>query len=236
MQIVEAVARHEWWPYRTMEMDGGSPDTLWLAVPPDRERELLNELTVAWSDLEWLVMGTWHRKQAALSAQGFAERYPGLARELVGRGESESPRGLVSSSEWCIADPACSLLYDFLSIVRRARGKGGCLVLAPPGFSRRTWYALSAGMQWRSVLAAEFDGPGGIEELDREIIAQYLSQLAKNGFAAMIPLDFHPCGGYVVVGNRERLASMANRLPKTIASYSAIEVANLVAGGGGLAL
>jgi hypothetical protein len=236
MQIVEAVARHEWWPYRTTETDGGSLDTLWLAIQPDRERELLSEIAVAWSDLEWLVMGTWHRKQAALSTQGFTERYPGLTQELVARGELESPRGLVSSSEWCVADPACSHLYDFLSVVRRARGKGGCLVLAPPGLSRRTWYALSAGMQWRSVLATEFDGPGSIDELDREIIAQYLSQVVKNGFAAMVPLDSHPAGGYAVVGNRERLASMADRLPKTITSYSAIEVAKLVAGGGGLAL
>src|SRR5579872_6925367 len=98
MQIVDNVTQYGWWPYRAANPDELS--SLWLPAWPDQEFKLLSRLAAAWSGLEWLAMGTWHRRDHELPAKGFADRYPGFAREIIAHSDSESPRGFTSHSEW----------------------------------------------------------------------------------------------------------------------------------------
>jgi hypothetical protein len=237
MQIIENVARYDWWPYRAADSGKASNvSSLRLPVEPAEEPGLLLELAAAWSELQWLAVGTWHRRQRGLPAQGFAARYPGLAREIIARCDSEGPRGFVSHSEWCVADPSSYRIHDVLSVFRKSRGKGGCLTLGSPSASRRSWYTLSMAAVWRSVLAIELEGPDGFDDLHAAIVAQYLTSIMKEELVAMIPLDFHPMGGYVILGGDEQVSMMANLLPPALPSFSAASVAGLFAHGGGLAL
>lgn len=172
MQIIENVAQYDWWPYRAA--DSGELSSLWLPALPEKEFELLARLATAWSGLEWLVMGTWYRRDRELPAQGFVDRYPGFAREIIAHGDSVSPRGLASHSEWCVADPGSNHLHDVLTVIRKSRGKGTCLTLGLPSVSKRTWYAISMASSWRGSLALEFESSRGLEHAHEAIIAQQL--------------------------------------------------------------
>lgn len=234
MQIVENVTQYDWWPYPAT--NSGELSSLWLPVSPDKELELLSGLATAWSGLEWLVMGTWHRGDRDLPAKGFADRYPGFARETIALSDSESPRGFMSHSEWCVADPASPHLHDVLTVIRKSRGKGVCLTLGQPSASKRTWYAVSMAATWRASLALEFESPRGLGGIQEAIIAQYLSGMVAAELVAMVPLDYHPLGGYVMLGGAGQLSTMADMLQPELSSFSAASVAKLFSDGGGAAL
>jgi hypothetical protein len=236
MGVIEDVERRAWWPYPTSDVSArGGLGSFWLPSPPSGEAELLSELASAWSDMTWLLMGTWHRKQRDLPARGIADRYPGLACEVFARSESESPRGIISNAEWCVADTSSSHLFGFLDFLRRSRGKGGCLALVPKGSSPRTWYALSTGMLWRSTLALEVESAISLEGIHASIISQYLSQMVECDYISMVPLDHHPWGGYATFGKAERLASVATNLSNVRLGSSEADARDIFAHGGGIA-
>ncbi len=243
MQIIEDVSQYEWWPYPAVDLSSWRPEwpewptlsSLWLAVNPDEEPELLARLATAWAGLEWLVMNTWGRKQRDLPAQGFTERYPGFAREIIARSDTESPRGFVWHAEWCVADPSSRHLHEVLSAIRMSRGSGGCLTLGSSSPSRGTWYALSTAMSWRSAFPFEFKG-AGYARIQDTIAGAYLHSIAAANLIAMVPLDYHPLGGYALLGSSEQLSVIAGMLPPDMSSFSALSVAELWALGGGLAL
>lgn len=239
MQIIEDVSQYEWWPYPAMDLSGRPEwptlSSLWLPVDPDEEPELLARLATAWAGLEWLVMDTWHRKQRDLPARGFTERWPGFAREIIARSDTESPRGLVLHAEWCVADPSSRHLHEVLSGIRTSRGKGGCLTLGSSSSSRGTWYALSTAMSWRASFPFEFKGSGR-DRIENAIVATYLHSIAAANLIAMVPLDYHPLGGYALLGSSEQLSVIAGMLPQDMFTFSALSVAKLWAAGGGLAL
>jgi hypothetical protein len=235
MQLIEDVEQRDWWPYGGVE-GTGRLSALWLPSRPDDERSLLDALRVAWGDLEWSALGTWYRKGREIPAKGFDNRYPSLSREMVARCELATPRGLVALSEWCILDPSSGLLHEFLTALRRARGKGSWLTVLPDRSALRTWYALSAGIAWRATLALEVDTAVDIEATHRLIISHYLAHTAGIDLVSIVPLDHHPWGGYVVAGNIERLTAMASCLPPAIAGLAQVEAADIFMAGGGLAL
>jgi hypothetical protein len=234
MQIVESVMQYDWWPYRSA--DSGELSSLWLPALPENEFELLAGLAKAWSGLEWLVMGTWHRRDRELPAQGFLDRYPGLAREVIAHGDSVSPRGLASHSEWCIADSGSNHLHEMLAVIRKSRGKGACLALGLPPVSTRTWYAISMASAWRGSLALEFEGSRGLEDAHGAIIAQQLLSTSEAELVTMVPLDYHPMGGYVLLGGIRQLSAMADMLPSELPGLSDSLPEELFADGGGPAL
>lgn len=184
MQIIENVSQYEWWPYPAVDLSERLVDlgerldlsSLWLPVNTEEEPELLARLATAWAGLEWLVMNTWVRKQRDLPAQGFTVRWPGFAREIIARSDTERPSGLVSHTEWCVADPSSRHLHEVLSGIRNSGGKGGCLTLgssSPSSPSRGTWYALSTAMSWRIAFPFEFKGVG-FGRIQDTIAATYL--------------------------------------------------------------
>ncbi len=232
MTIIENMGQYPWWLYPPGD-PGQEIAGLWLSTQLGAEELLIGELVSAVGNRDWLLSGTWHSRERA-SVQGFG-RYPALAREILATAESRTPRGLVSSSEWCLANPDPALLNDYASMVRHSRGKGSSITLAPEGSSRRTWYAATAGANWRSTLALDFES-SGLEFTDRVILGCYFEQLVRVDLIAVVPFDLHPLSGFALIGAVEQLAPVAASLPGLISSLGADDVAQLFNGGGGLAL
>ncbi len=94
-------------------------------------------------------------------------------------------------------------------------------------------------MSWRSAFPFEFKGAsyesiyGRIQDT---IAATYLHSIAAANLIAMVPLDYHPLGGYVLLGSSEQLSVIAGMLPPDMPTFSAESVAKLWAHAGGLAL
>jgi hypothetical protein len=92
------------------------------------------------------------------------------------------------------------------------------------------------GLAWRASLALEFEGPHGVESIHGAIIVQYLRSVVAGGLVAMVPLDYHPLGGYVMFGDVGQLSTMADMLPAGLSSFTISSVAKLFSDGGGPAL
>ncbi|WP_369257063.1 hypothetical protein [Streptomyces sp. R35] len=237
MYRVGDVPRCTWWPYSAR--DGAvhdAVDGLWLPASQEDGKRLLEEIVNEWSSWTWLLMGTWYRKRGETDPSRFEARYPGLAREVVGRIQAESPRGLVSDTEWCVADPHSDRLFDFLETLRRSRGKGGCAVLAESADSLRSWYALSGGMFWRASLALELEGMRGSEVTHDSVIGLHLQNMSERGYVSLIPLDLHPEAGFAAFTHPLKMERFAADTLKALSGFPLLDTRDIFARGGGLAV
>jgi len=213
------------------------PGAIWLPTQPDDEPALLAELANSWGFLEWVTMGAWYAAGSSSGApSGFLGRYPGMVREVVAESDMKTPRGLKVRAEWCIADPGSLEIRNFMSAVRRARGKGACLTLLPARASVRNWYSFSLGVMGRALMAMEAEGGEWLEMAQQSAARRYLVDCSAADFACVIPLDLHPWGGYVVVAGLERLKFLAQKLPREISGLVQVGWEEVVRSGGGLAL
>ncbi|CAL9551712.1 hypothetical protein SUDANB132_04450 [Streptomyces sp. enrichment culture] len=237
MYRVDDVTRCAWWPYSSSGDAIRPPvDGLWLPVSPDGAGGLLDKVAGRWSSWAWLLMGTWYRKRGESDPRGFDARYPGLAREIVGRVQAESPRGLVSDTEWCVADPRSHHLFDFFEMLRRSRGKGGAAVLTDSAASVRSWYALSGGMFWRASLAMELEGEQGSEESHRSLITMHVRNMSERGYVSLVPLDLHPEAGFAAFAQPQMMDVFAEATLISVSDVPLLGVRGVLGRGGGLAL
>lgn len=236
MQIIDSIDFNALWSNGGTE-SGPVLSALWLPVRPEDESFLVAQLCASWRELEWFALGTWYiKKGSVVPSRGFTERYPEMARKVVARSNVELPRGLDAVSEWCSLNPESALISDFLASARKAKGKGMCLTLLPVGTALGKYHALSAGMVWRATLAIGSDGGADIEETDRTVVVQYLEQCSRLKYACIVPLDHHPWGGCAVVADKAVLAELAQRLPEDMPVLVKVDPAEVVRGGGRLAL
>lgn len=213
------------------------PPALWLPADADDEPTLVTALGLAWGSYQWCGLGTWFAPSAApQSPAGLSDRYGDLQRDLIAEGDLTNPRGLKVRSEWNTLNPRSARLHEFLTATREARGTGSCLGLMAPDASPRAWYAASTAMMQRGLFA--FGGLGGIdrEEADRSAALTYLAAGPAAGYASLIPLDHHPWGGYVVVGDQALLSDLARLLPDSLPSLAEVTWEDAVNRAGSLAL
>jgi hypothetical protein len=234
MERVNDVVEARWWPFAPAS-PGARIDSLWFPVDPDAEPALLHDLAIAWTRLRWLAMGSWHTRDGGVALPGFAERTPGLLRELIAESDSRGPGGSTTHIEWAVLDPNAEHLADFVRSVRLGRGKGSCLALATGDEADRAWRALSYGIAWRAALALGGSAADGAEHLHASIVGGYLDAMAKAGMAAIVPLDHHPYGGVVVLAAEMTVDALEERLPGAVRG-SSVSPAEIVAGAGGPAL
>lgn len=233
VHLVEDVTRRVWWPYGTSDEGALRIDSLWMPADPDDEGSLLSLVGGAWSSLEWLITATWWEAVGRAGAGGLAERYPSLVVERIAQATVEPSRGRVSRTEWCVANPASTALHDFLSVIRRGRGKNGCLTLAGPDGDRATWRALSVSVLWRALLAVE---PADFQDLQRKLSIEYLTLAVKSNLLPVVPLDYHPAGGYAIFGCADRLVSLSQAIPGVRLDQEEKTIVSTFSSGGGLAL
>ncbi|MFH9083691.1 hypothetical protein [Streptomyces sp. NPDC017673] len=213
------------------------PSALWLPAHPDNEAMLVAELSAAWRTFEWFALGTWYAPgSSSHGSSGFANRYPGMTREIIAESVMETPRGLKVRAEWSALNSESAEIKNFMASTRRAKGKGMCLALLPSGTSPRNWYALSMGMVGRAVLAVEAEGDVRLEELHRSATWQYLAGCAGVGCACIVPLDLHPWGGYVVIADNNQLMHLARQFRRRVRGLAQVGWEEVIRGGGGLAL
>jgi len=182
-----------------------------LPAEQDAEPDLTTELGRRWGKLAWRGLGTWFDTPSAPD-KGFDDRYPGLVEEVVARTMNTTPRGLVARSEWAVLDSSAAELHHFATDIRRSRSGGSCLLVLPADADARAWYAPTLPLVHRPLLA--FEGAPGMDTsaASRESALSFLRAVASSGFAALVPLNLHPWGGYVVVGDESFLTHLAELL------------------------
>ncbi|WP_454860617.1 hypothetical protein [Promicromonospora soli] len=223
--------------YWSDAMSSRLPPALWLPADVDDELALVTALGSSWESYQWYGLGTWFAPSAAPHPPaGLADRYGDLQLDLIAEGSLTNPRGLRVRSEWNSLNPRSATLHEFLTATREARGTGSCLALMAPDASPRAWYAASTAMMQRGLLA--FGGLGGIdrEEANRSAARTYLTAGPAAGYASLIPLDHHPWGGYVVVGDKAFLSSLAELLPESLPGLAEVTWEDAVSRAGSLAL
>ncbi|WP_253871004.1 hypothetical protein [Promicromonospora umidemergens] len=182
-------------------------------------------------------MGTWFAPATAPELPaGLADRYDGLQRELIAEGTLTTPRGLTVRTEWSTLNPGSGALHEFLTAAREARGNGTSLALMGKGASPKAWYAASTAMMHRGLLA--FGGIGGTdrEEANRSASLTYLATGPGAGYASLVPLDHHPWGGYVLVGDATILSALRSALPDPVPGLAEATWEDVVRRAGSLAL
>lgn len=223
--------------YWSDEMSSRLPPALWLPADADDEPTLVTALGSSWESYQSYGLGTWFAPSAAPQPPaGLADRYGGLRRDLIAEGSLTNPRGLRVRTEWNALNPRSASLHEFLTATREARGTGSCLALMASDASPRAWYAASTAMMQRGLLA--FGGLGGVdrEEADRSAALTYLAAGPAAGYASLIPLDHHPWGGYVVVGDKTLLSALAELLPDPLPGLAEVTWEGAVSRAGSLAL
>ncbi|MDR7380935.1 hypothetical protein [Promicromonospora iranensis] len=91
-------------------------------------------------------------------------------------------------------------------------------------------------MMQRGLFAFEELGGVDREEADRSAALTYLAAGPAGGYASLIPLDHHPWGGYVVVGDQTLLSNLAGLLPDSLPSLAEVTWEDTVNQAGRLAL
>lgn len=213
------------------------PPALWLPADAEDESALVAVLGTAWEAFQWCGMGTWFAPGAAAEPPvGLAERYDDLQRDLIAEASVTAPRGMRVRTEWSTLNPHSDALHEFLTAARQSRGGGSCLALMAQDASPRAWYAAATAMMHRGLLA--FGGISGVdrEEANRSAALTYLAAGPAAGYAALIPLDHHPWGGYVVVGDEPLLSALGAALPDRVPSLAEASWEDVVRGAGSLAL
>ena len=231
--LVEDVTRRDWWPYGTSDDVDVRVDSLWMLADPDDEDSLLRLMGGMWSSLEWLITATWWEAIGGERAGALTERYPSLVMERIAQASVEPSRGRVARTEWCVANPTSAALHSFLSVIRRGRGKNGCLTLAGPDGDRVTWRGLSISVLWRALLAVK---PVDFQDLQRKLSIEYLTLAVKGNLFPVVPLDYHPAGGYAVFGRADRLMSLVQAIPGVRVDREEKTIVSIFSAGGGLAL
>jgi len=211
------------------------PPSMLLPAEQDAESDLTTELGRRWSELAWRGLGTWFHTPSAPD-KGFDDRYPGLVERVVARTTSATPRGLVARSEWAVLDSSAAELHHFATDVRRSRSGGSCLLVLPADADTRTWYAPTFPLVYRPLLA--FEGAPGMDTsaASRESALSFLRAVAPSGFAALVPLNLHPWGGYVVVGDEAFLTDLAELLADVTGGLADVTVDDVLSSAGRAAL
>ncbi|GGM43712.1 hypothetical protein GCM10010102_43960 [Promicromonospora citrea] len=230
----DALGRLLHWPEHTWQ---SLPPALWLPADPDDEPRLLASLGAAWGSFGWYGLGSWFAPVSAPEGPaGLADRYDGLARELIAEASLTTPRGLRVRSEWGALDPGSGRLHDFVSAARNARGSGSALAVLAHDASARTWYAASTAILHRGLLA--LGGLAGDDRglADRNASLSYLAAADAAGFAAVLPLDNHPWGGLVVAGGEDLLTVLTGLLPDDLPGIADVTPQDVVSRAGGIAV
>ncbi|MFD6526090.1 MULTISPECIES: hypothetical protein [unclassified Isoptericola] len=211
------------------------PPAMLLPAEPDAEPDLTAELGRRWGELAWRGLGTWFDTPSA-PGKGFDDRYPGLVEKVVARTTSATPRGLVARSEWAFLDSSAAELHQFVADVRRSRSGGSCLLVLPADADARVWYAPTLPLVHRPLLAFE-SAPGmDTSAASRESALSFLRAVASSGFAALVPLNLHPWGGYVVIGDESFLTHLAELLADVSVGLADVTVDQVLSRAGRAAL
>lgn len=226
--------QYDWWPYRNLANSMPDVDSLWLPVEAQSEPDLLNYIADACAQLTWFGMGTWFTNKD--SPQDISERFPGLTRERISIIRHETPKGMSSTTEWCTLNPASKNLHGFMTRIRKSRSKGWAIGLATSEQLYSAWSSLSAGLWWRSILALDASYSADVGHINDTISSLYISQSINSGIMPVIPLDYHPSGGYVIFGNSEQLYTITRNIPRDSISQSTLVVDSIWDAGGGLSI
>lgn len=227
---LEELGHFSWWPYG---LEGVPLDSLWLVEDPE-QGSAVRLLQGALAGCSWYAMGTWFGRDEG-QLRGFADRYPGFQKSRIAVSRSEDPRGWFTLSEWALVDGESGFLGDFLEIVRRGRGKGGCVSVALERREVRDFYAVTAGLGWR-VASGSLSGES-YDVVNSSVTRAQLNLLPQLGFLPVVPLDKHPLSGIAVLGLKEQISPVARGIGGEVEVQSAArEIELLFSAAGGLAL
>lgn len=228
--LLEDLGRFSWWPYR---LEGMRLDSLWL-VEDAEQGSAVRLLRRVLADCSWFAMGTWLGKEAD-QLRGLADRYPGFQKSRIAASRAEDPRGWISQTEWAQVDGESEFLEVFLEVLRRSRGKGGCVSVAPDRREVRDFYAVTAGLVWR-VASGALSGEV-YDVVNGSVSRAQLNLLPQLGFLPVVPLDKHPLSGVALLGLKGQISSVALKLGSLLEVQSSVrEIEQLFSAAGGLAL
>lgn len=211
------------------------PPALWLPARTDDERSLVDILRSSWQTHQWcglrmaLVPGTIPKEPAS-----FADRYGNLQRERIAEGTLRTPSGLKVRADWCILDPAAEEIHAFLTDIQLTAGGGSCLALMAEDAVPGHWYAASTAITQRALLTMDSRGLNAGQAHMSATLA-YLTMGPVAGFASLIPLNRHPWGGYVVIGDEKFLSELEASLPTPLTGIADISPQDVINRAGGLA-
>jgi hypothetical protein len=229
--LVEDLSRFSWWEYR---LDEVRLDSLWIVEHGTSQGSALRLLKRHLASFSWYAMGTWAGTDAG-QLRRFSERYPGLEAAGIAASQIEDPRGLRIRSEWCVVNSQSESFGAMFEAVRRSRGKGNCVAVAPGDHDVRHLFAVTSGLLWRAASG----GLGGEEHgvVNAMAICSQINLLPRLGFFSVIPLDKHPWSGLALLGSPAQLSILLDRLkPSVEVKNSSEEVGWLYSAAGGLAL
>lgn len=221
--------------YAPEESSRDIPPALWLPARTDDEQTLVDTLRSSWAGYKWCGLRTaFVPGVIPQEPRSLADRYGDLQRELLAEGTLRTPRGFKVRADWCTLDPAAEEIHTFLTDTRQIAGNGACLALMAQDTSPNSWYAASTAIMHRALLTMESRSPDGDEAYMTATLA-YLAMAPVAGYASLIPLDHHPWGGYVVIGDKKFLSDLQASLPTPLTGIADISPQDVINRAGGLA-
>ncbi|MET9383728.1 hypothetical protein ABZY09_22325 [Streptomyces sp. NPDC002928] len=102
--------------------------------------------------------------------------------------------------------------------------------------SLRSWFALSAGSLWRASVAMELEGSDGHDVIHDSISGLQIREMSRRGYLSLIPLDLHPAGGFVLIGNSRQVTPLSHTISEYLAEFPLMSSQEAFGQGGGPAL
>ena len=78
--------------------------------------------------------------------------------------------------------------------------------------------------------------PVDFQDLQRMLSIEYLTLAVKGNLFPVVPLDYHPAGGYAVFGRADRLMSLVQAIPGVRVDREEKTIVSIFSAGGGLSL
>lgn len=211
------------------------PPALWLPARTDDERTLVDILRSSWAAYQWCGLRTAFVPSAIpREPKSFADLYGDLQHELLAEGALRTSRGFKARADWCTLNPAAEEIHTFLTDTRQIAGRGSCLALMAQDTPPNSWYAASTAIMHRALLTMDSSSPDN-DEAYMSATLIYLTMGPVVGYASLIPLNRHPWGGYVLIGDEKLLSELQASLPTPLTGIADISPQDVINRAGGLA-